>query len=100
MREIKTTEVTTIFGNTVNKKDCIAINGEYYQKNVDCFNIDGRWFRKGNPRIYFDDVKQEWRKITPNVVEGIIGYNQNNCEYKFGRFEKSIKRLWKSVQIR
>ena len=57
MREIKDIKVITIFGNTVSKKNCISISGEYYEKNVDCFNIDGRWFRKGNPRIYFNDVK-------------------------------------------
>ena len=89
MREIKEIKVTTIFGNTVNKKDCISINREYYQKNVDCFNIDGRWFRKGNPRIYFDDVKQEWKKNTPNVISGIIGYE--NDSYKHGKFEKQFE---------
>ncbi len=56
MLKDKNNNVITIFGNTVNKKDCISIGGEYYQKNIDCFNIDGRWYRKGNPRIYFDDI--------------------------------------------
>ena len=91
MQEIKSTKVTTIFGNIVNKKDCISINGEYYQKNIDCFNIDGRWFRKGNPKIYFDDVKKEWRKLTPNVVEGIIDFNENNLGYTHGKFEKAFE---------
>jgi len=90
MRNNSESKVTTIFGKTVNKKDCISINGEYYEKNVDCFNIDGRWFRKGNPRIYFDDVKQEWRKINPNVIEGIIGYNPENASYNYGMFEKEF----------
>ena len=88
MKEIK---VKTIFGNERNRKDCIIINGEYYEKGVDCFNIDGRWFRKGNSRIYFDDVKQAWRKITPNVIDGIISYDQESNEYKFGKFEKTFE---------
>jgi len=91
MREIKEVKVTTIFGNTVSKKNCISINGEYYEKNIDCFNIEGRWFRKGNPRIYFDDLKQGWRKINPNVTEGIIGYNQANSSYSYGKFEKEFE---------
>lgn len=91
MHEIKIIEVTTIFGNIVNKKDCIAINGEYYQKNVDCFNIDGRWFRKGNPRIYFDNVKNEWRKITPNVINGIVGYDEVKDSYITGKFDKKFE---------
>ena len=91
MRNIKDTTVTTIFGNTVDRKDCITISGEYYQKNVDCFNIDGRWFRKGNPRIYFDDVKQEWRKITPSVIEGIVDYVLPDGSYRYGRFEKEFE---------
>lgn len=90
MREIKKDiTVTTIFGNTVSKKDCISINGEYYQKNVDCFNIEGRWYRKGNPRIYFDDIKQCYRKVNANVVEGIIGYSNN--QYIYGKFEKEFE---------
>lgn len=91
MRNIKETKVTTIFGNTVVKNDCISINGEYYEKNVDCFNIDGRWFRKGNPRIYFDDVKLGWRKINTNVIEGIIGYDDEYSSYKYGKFEKAFE---------
>ena len=91
MREIKEIKVTTIFGNIVSKKKCISISGEYYEKNVDCFNIDGRWFRKGNPRIYFDDIKQEWRKITPNVIEGIINYNEIDNSYTYGKFEKEFE---------
>lgn len=91
MRAIKNIKVITIFGNTVDKKDCISISGEYYQKNVDCFNIDGRWFRKGNPKIYFNDVKQEWCKLNPNVVDGIIGYIESNYNYIFGKFEKTFE---------
>lgn len=91
MREIKDIKVITIFGNTVSKKNCISISGEYYEKNVDCFNVDGRWFRKGNPRIYFDDVKKEWRKTTPSVVEGIIGYNEANYSYTNGKFDKKFE---------
>ena len=90
MRSIKDIKVTTIFGNTVDKKDCISINGEYYQKNVDCFNVDGRWYRKGNPRIYFDNVKNEWRKLNQNVVEGIINLGERG-EYLFGKFEKEFE---------
>jgi len=91
MREIKDIKVITIFGNTVSKKNCISISGEYYEKNVDCFNVDGRWFRKGNPRIYFDDIKQEWRKITPNVVEGIVRYDEVDDKYIIGKFEKEFE---------
>lgn len=90
MREVKEVKVTTIFGNTVNKKDCISINGEYYQKNIDCFNIDGRWYRKGNPRIYFNDVKKQWMKKNQNVLQGIIDYSENGG-YIFGNFEKSFE---------
>lgn len=91
MRNNNTTKVTTIFGNVINKKECIIINGEYYQKNVDCFNIDGRWFRKGNPRIYFNDVEQQWKKINSNVIEGIIDFDEVNLGYKFGMFEKAFE---------
>lgn len=90
MREVKEIKVTTIFGNTVNKKDCISINGEYYQKNIDCFNVDGRWYRKGNPRIYFNDVELRWKKINQNVLQGIIKYSENDG-YVFGNFEKSFE---------
>lgn len=91
MLKDKNNNVITIFGNTVNKKDCISIGGEYYQKNIDCFNIDGRWYRKGNPRIYFDDIKKEWRKVTANVIEGVIGYDENSFSYEFGKFEKEFE---------
>lgn len=90
MRKINSDmQVTTIFGKLVDKKSCITIDGNFYEKNVDCFNINGRWFRKGNPRIYFDAIKNEWRKITPFVINGIIGCE--NDKYIFGQFEKAFE---------
>lgn len=91
MSNVNNTMVITIFGKTINKKSCILIAGEYYEKNVDCFNIDGRWYRKGNPRIYFDDILGEWRKITPFVVEGITDYDKDTETYKCGKFEKTFE---------
>ena len=45
MREIKDIKVITIFGNTVSKKNCISISGEYYEKNLYCNR--SKWiFRK------------------------------------------------------
>lgn len=77
--------VKTIRGIEVDKKDCIKIQEEYYQKNVDVVRIDGRWYRIGNPKIYFNSIENCYKKITPNTTNGICGYKDNS--YVIGNFE-------------
>ena len=75
--------VTTVSGNSVDRINCRKIQDEYYEKNVDCFEIDGRWYRKGNPTIYFNEILQKWMKIGPNTVQGIINVDGSNYTYGY-----------------
>ena len=35
--------VKTISNNVVDRADCIQIKDKFYQKEVDCVRIEGRW---------------------------------------------------------
>ena len=82
--------VDTVSGKKIDRKLCIRIGNEFYEKNVDCFNIDDSWYRKGNPKIYFNSIEDRWMKITENTVQGIVGVKENGS-YLTGSFEMSFE---------
>lgn len=85
--------VTTINNKQIDRNLCVKINDEYYEKDVDVIKISGRWYRKSNPKIYFNSVDGEYMKITDNTITGIVGVVNGNYEY--GRFEKSFENDYK-----
>ena len=82
--------VDTVSGKKIDRKLCVRIGNEFYEKNVDCFNVNDRWYRKGNPTIYFNTIKNCWIKITENTVTGIIGISPDGM-YLFGSFETTFE---------
>jgi hypothetical protein len=91
--EVKT--IRTISGKDIDRKLCIKIGDDFYEKGVDCVNIDGRWFRKSNPKIYFNTVLDKYMKITENTFSGICGYNASDNTYTMGRFEIEFENQYK-----
>ena len=83
--------VETVSGKKIDRKLCIRIGNEFYEKNADCFNIDDSWYRKGNPKIYFNTIEDHWMKITNNTIQGIIGYKEESASYIIGSFEMSFE---------
>ena len=79
--------VKTISGKEIERKLCIKIGEDFYEKNVDCVSIDGRWFRKSNPKIYLNSVRNRYMKITEHTVAGICGYEPKDNSYIMGKFE-------------
>lgn len=89
--EIKDSIVTTVSGSEVKRNLCRKIGGEYYEMNVDCVPIDGKWYRKGNPRIYYNTTEEKYMKISPNTIYGVCSYNEPTNQYGKGYFEKSFE---------
>lgn len=72
--------VTTFDGTTAVRKDCRFIKGDYYLKNVQCFLIDGKWFRINSGYIVFDHEKGSWilKNRVPSLRTGIV-YISPDC---------------------
>lgn len=79
--------VVSVSGEKVLRKECIKIGDNFYKKGVDCVSIEGKWYRKNHPKIYFDKKHNEYRLVNENICYGIVDYNKNTGEYDFGHFE-------------
>lgn len=76
-------------GNKALRKNCRRINKKFYEKNVDCFLINGKWNRINNGLIAFDNETQKWvRKDQVELVEGFIGKGKKGF---FTRTDKNVK---------
>lgn len=75
----KNSLVTTFNGNTAYRKDCRYIKGEFYIKNVDCFNINNTWYRINSGMIALDHETNTWVLIseTANLIKGVIAYRED-----------------------
>lgn len=83
--------VETISGVLVERKNCVKIGVEYYEKNVDCVQIEDRWYRKSNVRIYFNEAEKQWMRKTENTTTGICNFHEHDFSYTFGMFEKQFE---------
>lgn len=79
--------VTTVSNKKVQRSKTRKIGGKFYEENVDCFYVDGKWNRKDNGIIAFDLQREEYRKIKALVDEGknpIIIDAQDEDTYDIG----------------
>lgn len=71
--------IETYDGTKALRKDCRYIKGNFYQKDVQCFNIAGVWYRVNSGKIAFDNEINSWvivNSLNP-LVEGIIDIIDN-----------------------
>lgn len=60
-------------GKKALRSNCRRINKQYYEKNIDCFLINGKWNRIDNGLITFDYETSKWvRKDQTNLREGYV----------------------------
>ena len=71
-------------GQPALRKNCRKINGEYYEMNVDCFLVKGRWNRLNNGSIAFDHETKCYAKKS-EMTTGII-----NSDFERGYFTPNI----------
>ena len=65
--------VTTYNGLEVEKDTCKYIRGEYYIKNVDCFQLDdGKWYRINSDKIVYDYNTGKYTRKNNTLIEGIV----------------------------
>lgn len=80
-------------GKIALKKNCRKINGEYYEKNVDCFEMsDGKWHRLNNGKIVFDyeTNKAHFISEAPPGTTGVVGIEENTKNPIIGFFSYNI----------
>ena len=65
--------VKTYNGLEVEKDTCKYIRGEYYVKNVDCFQLDdGKWYRINSDKIVYDYSTEKYIRKNNNLIEGVV----------------------------
>lgn len=75
-------------GEEAFRKDCRKIKGQFYEKNVDCFLIDGKWNRIDNGLIAFDHTLQKWVRINEFLHKG---YLEDGCVGYFSHHDDIVK---------
>lgn len=82
--------VTTVRGDKEYRLHCRLIKGDYYVKNRDCFEFDGKWYRYNSGKIEFNHTTQKW--ILKNseeffkLIQGIVGSDEEGRSV-IGMFE-------------
>lgn len=65
--------VKTYNGLEVEKDTCKYIRGEYYVKNVDCFQLDdGKWYRINSDKIVYDYSTEKYIRKNNTLIEGVV----------------------------
>lgn len=84
--------VTTYSGAKALRKDCRYIKGNFYKMNLECFNINGIWYRIDSGKIGFDHEVGQWVLLTKDnpLYTGIIGIKNN--EPVMGTFSRNLYR--------
>lgn len=89
--------VTTVSGNSVPRKKCRKIKGEFYEIGVDCFLMsDNKYHRLGNGmvEIDFETNTPVFLREHPNISKGIVGFKNNS--FIFGYFTPNI---YKNIKV-
>lgn len=88
--------VTKYNGKQALRENCRKIHGEYYEINVDCFRVDGKWNRINNGLIVKDHETNTWhnaKRLTENRTHlfGLVGVE--NGTPLLGYFSPSNKNV-------
>lgn len=71
--------VTKYNGKSAKRENCRRIKGEFYEMNIDCFLVDGKWNRITNGNILLDNETNRYvKKKNHTMVEGIINARLEN----------------------
>ncbi len=90
MDDFKEGFVTTFDGSTAKRKNCKYIKGNFYEMGIQCFNIEGRWYRINSGYIVFDHEKETYVIKNSTLIKGIVGIE--NSDWKFGFFSENISK--------
>lgn len=80
-------------GKKALKENCRKINNKYYEKNVDCFQMnDGKWHRINNGKIVFDHELKKAFFISeaPPLIKGIVDFDKSTESIVFGEFSTNV----------
>jgi Putative amidoligase enzyme. len=86
---LKLKTVITVRNTTEYRRNCRKLRDRYYVENIDCFEINKRWYAKTSKLITFDYERKEWVLIKTNkLYYGIVGFESDNTA-KFGYFTEN-----------
>jgi hypothetical protein len=72
-------KVATFDGTEALRKDCRFIKGQYYIKDIQCFNINDKWYRINSGYLVFDHKEKKYvLKSTSNLIEGVVNIDKRN----------------------
>lgn len=72
--------ITTITGAKEYRRNCKFIQGKFYAMEVDCFFVEGQWYRKESGKVEFDHEKKVWvLKGNHELTKGVVGFESNGA---------------------
>jgi hypothetical protein len=64
-------------GESALRNNCRIIKGEYYEKNIDCFFINNKWYRINSGYIVYDNEVGSYVVKNDTLVEGVVDFVDN-----------------------
>jgi len=82
---LKLKVVKTVTGEKEYRINCKHILDAYHVIDKDCFEINGKWYRKCSGKIAFDYELREWKVIqdNPQLIKGVIGFKDKTPIFEF-----------------
>lgn len=87
-------KIKTINGNTEEKDNCRKFQKGWYKigdikviNSGDCYQIEGIYYREETGKIVYDYFKKEYVLKNENLIEGVVGFDENE-EFIFGFFTR------------
>lgn len=78
--------VKTFNGRLAPRGECRYIKGQFYQENVDCFKIEGKWNRVDNGRISYNHSENKW--MLNSVLDDDSKYREGAVKFVGDEFTK------------
>lgn len=73
---LKKTVIVTVSGEKEYRANCRLRKGQYYVKNKDCFEINGKWYYVSSGLIVLDyETGKMCLKSKSTLLQGIVDYN-------------------------
>jgi hypothetical protein len=80
--------------------NCRKMNGQFYEKNIDCFFINNKWYRIDSGLIVFDYEKQEYSLKNSELINGVVDYDEELGVIREGYFTPNIYENVKEINFK
>lgn len=94
--KIKDGYVITYDGTVAKRADCKFIKGDFYIRDNQCFEIDGRWYRVNSGYIAYNHETCRYVLKNAELINGIVGIDDSG-DFETGFFSENLSKNVKVV---